>query len=260
MPVKKAKTTKKTKNAWQLTTIPVHSWITFWVLVLATMALATVCFTDAFKNSKGEVDQESVEAFKAIQQSLEQQVADLQGKVGVEQKKEGRVLADLGSHIPECLAVLSTSTTDLITVSYLDTKNNVRMNLPYSFAWGNEDYALNPTDKHEAGTDEVFFGPGWISGDCKMLRDSRLMVDTQDKRPVNEVRSVITNPVEGTVSNLRERTINGMQVLSYNFTGGGSSQNNWIAFGRTNRYLLSSEGWLTDAEAVKIIQSLRVEN
>ncbi len=32
----------------------------------------------------------------------------------------------------------------------------------------------------------------------------------------------------------------------------------WEAFGRSYHYTISSQGWLTDAEAIKIIQSLKV--
>lgn len=257
MTVKKAKTTKKVKNSWALTTIPVHSWITFWVLVLATMALATVCFTDAFKNSEGEVDQETVAAFEAIRKNLEAQVADLQTKVGVEEKVDGRLL--IAGRVRECDLSWATSTAE-VYVSYVEPTTKVRMSLPYSFNWGNAEYALLPVAQYGSET-SVEFGPSLLNTDCYTYRDSMLLVSNSTSTPASTRRS-LANPPEGaeaTVSNVRERTINGIPVLSYRMSG-ATVQENWIGFGRNFQYRLSSYGWLTDAEAVKIIQSLRVEN
>lgn len=260
MTVKKAKTTKKVKNSWALTTIPVHSWITFWVLVLATMALATVCFTDAFKNSEGEVDAESVAAIEAIRKSLEQQVADLQAKVGVEEKVDGRLL--IAGHADECGLAWATSTPD-VYVSYVEPKTKVRASIPYSFSWGNEKYAFEPIAMDAAmGAEHFRFGPGIAVG-CGVIRDSGLMIYTSTSTPLSLRRSLAIPPQEPwiSVNSIRERTINGIPVVSYGMTANdGSIVNNWVGFGRNFQYTITSYGWLTDAEAVKIIQSLRVEN
>jgi hypothetical protein len=104
---------------------------------------------------------------------------------------------------------------------------------------------------------ETYFGPGMLSGDCMVVRDSSLIV-SDDTRPMSDLRREL-NAQDIKPSALRERTINGIPVLSYTINRGAGDERNWIAFGRTNRYHLHSQGWLTDAEAVKIIQSLRVE-
>ncbi|MCK9361561.1 hypothetical protein M0Q28_05075 [Patescibacteria group bacterium] len=257
MTVKKAKTTKKKvmKDTWKLTTIPLHSWITFWVLVLATMALATVCFSSAFKNSDGEVDQETVAAFQAIRQSLETQVEDLQGKVS-ERTDTAKGRALLNDIIEGCNLSWATSTAELY-YSYLEPTTKVRASLPYSFAWGNESYALNPIRLGDPSNDpEVEFGPAYLNS-CLVRRDAALTIQEKGDSP-NEVRASLRQAFPTLA--IRERTLGGVTVLSYTNAADNIWPNRWQVFGRTYMYTISSHGWLTDAEAVKIIQSLRVEN
>lgn len=259
MTVKKTKTTKKIKNPWKLTAIPLHSWLIFWVLVLTTMALATVSFADAFKNGEGEVDQETVAAFEAIRKNLEAQVEDLQGKVGVEMKvPAGRMLV---SGVPgpgakeKCDLLLATSTADLYVLQ-VNEATGLRGSFPYSFAWGNQNYAFEPVVTiGEGSAQTLLFGPGVVSN-CSINRDSALEITKSTSTP-NEVRREALNAFN--TGSVRERSINGMTVLSFKHNTEASQNLVWVAFGRTYRYTIYSLGWLTDAEAIKIIQSLRVE-
>ncbi len=258
MTEKKTKITKKKakKDMWKLTTIPLTSWIMFWVLVLATMALATVCFSSAFKTADGEVDQETVAAFQAIRQNLEMQVQDLQGKVSDRPTDgpKGRML--LNEVIEGCNLAWATSTQESY-YSYLEPRTKVRASLPYSFAWGNESYALNPVRLGDPSNDpEVEFGPAYLNS-CLVRRDASLGIMETDATP-NEFRTSMREAFPTLA--IRERSLGGVTVLSYQNPSDAVWPNQWMIFGRTFTYRIASHGWLTDAEAVKIIQSLRVEN
>ena len=56
----------------------------------------------------------------------------------------------------------------------------------------------------------------------------------------------------------QRRNINGLTVYSYAPSGFDGNIHYWRALGRSYTYFIQSAGWLTDAEAVKIIQSLKV--
>jgi hypothetical protein len=261
MPPRKTKTTKKTvkkDTSWQLTTIPLHSWVIFWALVLATMALATVCFTTAFRPAQPEVDDEALAMFQAVRESLEQQVAELEGKVEeAGTAYNGRLLI---TGIPgpgdddDCDLALATSTAD-VYVPHLNVLTGVSVSIPYNFDWGNDEYAFVPVVTiNESFAQTLVFGPG-VPSKCGSARDVSLEISTSTSTPNEARREAIDLYNADTV---QERIINGMRVLSYKMNIEAAQNNVWIGFGRTYRYKIFSLGWLTDAEAVKIIQSLRV--
>jgi hypothetical protein len=263
MPPRKIKTTKKTvkkDTSVQLTTIPLHSWIMFWALVLATMALATVCFTAAFRPAvEPAVDDEALAMFQAVRESLEQQVAELEGKV-VKQEKPNNASSDsMSGDFPfECYTENPGPSETYFT--YLDQNSYVRMTLPYSFSWGSLDcppieLLLSPEENYQ----EIRFGPSMRIEGEGVARDARLSIG--DATTTAAVRAHAENELSqdyvSDPSPIRQRTINGIPVISYGYYALGQA-NIWIAVGRTHTYWLVSGGWLTDAEAVKIIQSLRV--
>ncbi len=255
MPPRKTKSTTKVvakNNPFRLTHIPLLSWVAFWACISATLVLISATFTSAL--SFAQTPKENADTVAALQQlgdALEKKADEMTGGTT---EPEGRIMIGMGAAL-SCDTVLATSTADVITLSLSDA--DVRMNLPYSFSWGNEKYAMNPFDRSRGVAGEVYFGPGIVSGDCVVVRDSSLIVNT-DTRSMSDIRREL-NTQDIKPGALRERTINGIPVLSYTINRGAGDERNWIAFGRTNRYNLHSAGWLTDAEAVKIIQSLRVE-
>lgn len=264
MPPRKTKTTKKTvkkDTSWQLTTIPLHSWVIFWALVLATMALATVCFTTAFRPAaEPAVDDEALAMFQAVKESLEQQVAELEGKVESTPKPSGRMIVTESTSDGLCeanmpLELSSESANQLIRFEHLAT--GVSAELPYNFDWGNAAFAAPPYEVTDRG---ILFGQVGLFNEGCWGRDATFEISNSSSS-LSDVRRELANPPEGAeaiVSNIRERTINGIPVISYRMEGLGGLQNVWVGFGRNYQYRIYSHGQLSDAEAVKIIQSLRV--
>ncbi len=262
MPPKKTKTTKKAvkKNAsWQLTTIPLHAWILFWFFVLATIALTALCFTAAFRPVQPEVDEEALAMFQAVRESLEQQVAELEGKVEEQEKPNNASSDSMSGDFPfECYTENPGPSETYFT--YLDQNSSVRMTLPYSFSWGSLDCPpieriISPEETYQ----EIRFGPSMRIEGEGVARDGGLSIG--DATTTAAVRAHAENELSqdyvSDPSPIRQRTINGIPVISYGYYALGQI-NIWIAVGRTHTYWLFSGGWLTDAEAVKIIQSLRV--
>lgn len=235
-------------------------WVMFWVLVAATHALVIAIFSNVDVRTLLPVNVVNDEQQKAEAQLIEElkiQVKSLEDKAASVESSEinsERRLVSRGSTLQECPVSLSSSTQDIIYISTVE--QNVNMSLPYSFSWGSDAYFINPIDRSRGVAGEIYFGPGIASGDCLLVRDSLLMIDERRSSP-NELRSELSGQ-DLKISNLRERTINGIPVLSYEFDRGADTERVWVGFGRTNHYTLQSAGWLTDTEAIKIIQSLRV--
>ncbi|KAA0207056.1 hypothetical protein EDM68_00480 [Candidatus Uhrbacteria bacterium] len=262
MPPRKTKTTKgspKTKDAsWKLTTIPLHSWILFWVLILATMALASVCFTTAFRPAENQADAEALAVFEAVKKNLERQITELEGKVEVSQQPGGRIIIDATSNqLTEDEVFQSKWNIEPATVyvQHIDPTTKLSMTLPYNFSWGTEKYALNPVDAY---ANFILFGPAYPF-EGGLTRGASLSIENSTSSAAirKEIQTLRNNGEQ--IEEIRERIINGMTVISFT-QGDGSSytRNLWIGVGRTYLYRIESSGWLTDAEAVKIIQSLRV--
>lgn len=261
MPVKKIKTAKKTvavKNRGKLTMIPLRSWILFWFFVVATMTLVIVCFTSAFRSIDRDANRETAAAFQVIRQNLEAQVAELQAQVGVTNTQE-LSYADFSDRIEgECLSPqggsVDTSKALLTYVTYTDPKTSVSMILPYSFGWG----TINcpPVQTHPEG--EILFGPS-RRGEGGAGRESSISIEAPSSTAAIRALAVsVVMQSELENKTIRQRTVNGLTVLSYSYSGGMASGNVWVAVGRTHVYWIYSAGWLTDAEAIKIIQSLKV--
>jgi hypothetical protein len=242
-----------------------RDWMLFWILVLANVALVCAIFGDIDVNTLkpvSVVNEEQQSAEQQLVDELKAQLKDLGDKVAAVENvnvNEGleKHLVSLGYSFPECpVSVnLSSSTQDII---YLDTvEQNLSISLPYSFSWGSDKYLVNPIDRSRGVAGEVYFGPG-SEHQCTLVRDSTLLIDNFE-RTLRQRRSEIASQLGMEFSNIRERMISGIPVLSYEvLADGGRFYREWMAFGRTNNYTLRSAGWLTDAEAIKIIQSLRV--
>lgn len=258
MPVQTKRKTSVKKESERLR---LRHWVMFWVLVAATHALVIAIFSNVDVRTLLPVNVVNDEQRKAQAQLIEElktQVKSLEDKAASVENLEinsERRLVSRGSTLQECLVSLSSSTQDII---YLDTvEQNLSMSLPYSFSWGSDKYLVNPIDRSRGVAGEVYFGPG-SEHQCTLVRDSTLLIDNFD-RTLRQRRSEIASQLGMEFSNVRERTISGIPVLSYEvLADNGQFYREWMAFGRTNNYTIRSAGWLTDAEAIKIIQSLRV--
>lgn len=203
--------------------------------------------------------------FQAVKESLEQQVRGLEEELeGIDSGPGGRLLI-YGMPGPgqegDCSLSWATSTAELYIrhvqpIEQLQPPAQLEISVPYSFDWGNQNYALEPVAIiGEAAAVTLFFGPAIASNGCLPVRDTALEITNSTSTPNEARRGAVEN---FNATDIRTRTINGMTVLSYRMNLETSQNNVWIGFGRTYRYALFSQGWLTDAEAVKIIQSLRV--
>ncbi len=249
MPVKTKTKKSAAKHHGGLTMIPLRSWVAFWFFILVTMTLVIVCFTNAFRSIDREASRETAAAFQTIRQNLEARVAELQGQVNKPQAQtdRGQCLRGEPAPIDNYLA-------------YTDEEKSIELQIPFSTAWTNPDCTFAPAEVESGHF--VHFGP-YVAGELTdgekpmVVRDSTL-VAVNDQKSVAEIRGLLRDPQEGSIRNLRERTVGGMTVFSYTLDYVGPSINHWVALGRNYRYNITSYGWLTDAEAIKIIQSLRV--
>lgn len=254
MPPRKTKSTVKApakNNPFRLTHIPLLSWVAFWVCISATLVLISATFTSAL--SFAQTPEENADTVVALQQlgdALEKKADEMTG--GATQPK-GRIMTE-GLVTAACDMTWATST-NVISVSHLEARTNVRMSLPYSFDWGNEQYVLTPVRAGDpSNAPSLEFGPIYVQEDsCLGRRDSEITIMDPGSNP-SEVRRSLSP------ATVRERSLGGVTVLSYSLPTDKVWPNRWHVFGRTHTYMIASHGWLTDAEAVKIIQSLRVEN
>jgi hypothetical protein len=253
MPPRKIKTTKKVvkKNepSWQITTIPLHSWILFWVLVLATMALATLCFTSAFRPAQPEVDDEALAMFQAVRESLEQQVKELEGKAETAEQNK-KILNE-----EKCLQYPPSSIDNYLV--YVVSSSNISVRLPFSTGWLNEECVYPPA---QTASDNVLFGPKVTRSEYAIVRDSNLSIlPVRSVTDLNDEIEKLRTDSDVQVSPVERRVINGLTVFKFDTNAPlGYVTHYWYALGNTFSYKIESVEWLTDAEAVKIIQSLRV--
>jgi len=248
------KTTTK-KNPWRSSHVPLPSWIMFWALILCTMALIVVNFSQAFAPAPVDaIDNGTYGEWAAIRAGLEQQVRNLQAQVGTPSEPRGRLLATHSAPTNDCSLQWATSTADIM-VPYTDPKTKVSMSLPYSFNWGNAQFAFTPYAIADDGRSSIDFGPGiFDEKGCGTYRDSAIEITTNTSTP-NDIR---TDAKAKHGTNITERTINGIPVISYRVQFDDVRYNYWYGFGRTFQYRIMSKEWLSDADAVKIFQSLKV--
>jgi hypothetical protein len=222
---------------WHVSHVPLPSWIVFWSLVLTTLALIVVCFNNAFVPvSTDVVDDQTALQFQAIRASLEKQVNDLQAKE---------------TQQSSCDADASKWNTDPsnIRMNYIDQQTGVQASLPYNFAWGD---GKSPLEPYELVGGQLMFGPAANAGECTVRRDVTLYIDppTSTKAYANAMH--LQNPKLQTIAGLSV-----IKVTQQNEMTGGQYPE-WFASGRSHSYRIVSDGWLTDVEAIKIIQSLKV--
>jgi len=231
------KTTTK-KNPWRSSHVPLPSWIMFWALILCTMALIVVNFSQAFAPAPVDaIDDTTAAQFAAIRASLEQQVANLQAQVS----------SSTTPSAPACEAVQNPGPADS-HILYVDPKTHVSMSLPYSTSWGNGCAPFKVSDS------AIAFGPLWSQASFGTGMDSSISISAA----TTSLSLERANAGEF-ASNFKQSTVNGISVLSYDVRGPAPVSHMWIGIGRTYVYrIVSVTGWLTDAEAVKIIQSLKV--
>lgn len=228
-----------------------RDWMLFWILVLANVALVCAIFGNIDVNTLKPVSVVNEEQRSAEQQlvtGLKNQITSLTDELATAKLGAAEAQTDL---VVPCLSTTSTTIDTYFT--YVNKSARVSASLPYSFSWGS---SCSPAAEKDGS---IIFGPGYPDAPSWHFRDSMLSVLGKENTLTN-VKQILQPGYPGVSDNMeiRERTISGMPVLSFNADGGGRV---WYAFGRSNTYWISSRGaWLTDAEAIKIIQSLRVTN
>ena len=231
-----------------------RDWMLFWILVLANVALVCAIF--------GNIDVNTLKPVSVVneeQQSAEQQLVD---ELKAQLKDLGDKMTDIDQEQHTYNEFVQSRDIDFecrtegrepgqpeTYFTYIDTETGVSMTLPYSFSWGTS----NCPPLRKESLQEIRFGPVTPSEDNPMRDASLRILEVADLR---NRRIELTDGPNGS-SDVRERVVNGMTVLSYKYEGLGSLSY-WEAFGRNFRYLITSRSWLTDSEAIKIIQSLRV--
>lgn len=231
----KSKTKRSSKGK---VSIPLYRWMMFWLLVLCNVALIAALF--------GRVD------VRTLLPKTEVKVVERIVEVEKEPSEADREMDSAA----ECATPADTPIDTYVT--YVNKETGVSMSLPYSFGWRGQGCSIAPVDIYYDAS-FLGFGPGHIYG-----RYASLEIHSRDAAAEIirvEVDSAPTSTDQlGAVSNIRRRTINGLNVTSYTKALDiGGSEDVWVAAGRTYTYIIRGRGeWLTDAEAVKIIQSLRV--
>lgn len=225
---------------------PLFHWMVFWVLVLATVALVCAIFGKIdVKTLKpvGAGNEKSVSAEDQLVGELKDQVAALEESLAKVENASGSTA--------DCATTQVTAIDTYVT--YVDKETGVSMSLPYSFGWNGQGCELSPGGPGG-------FGPGHIYGRYASLHISPRETAAEIIR-VETTESTPTSTTEvSAVRNIRRRVINGLTVTTYTQALDiGFTRNTWVAAGRTYTYVIRDDyEWLTDAEAVKIIQSLRV--
>lgn len=246
---KRKTSVKKEPVAVKYERLQLRHWVMFWALVAATHALVIAIFSNVDVRTLlpvNVVNDEQQQAEERVFADLKTEIASLQTKI--------RSMETESTSTSECDTISKTPIETYFT--YIDPKTSVSMSLPYSFGWKGQDCEISPVETYSGS---IGFGPGHIYGRYASL----------DIRPREAAAEIIRVEVEsaptstdqlGAVRNIRRRTINGLNVTSYSMgLDIGGVRNTWVAAGRTYTYVIRDDyEWLTDSEAIKIIQSLRV--
>jgi|GEM_PF-2153089 len=257
MPVKiKAMSTKRKSVAIKNKSqhyYPLFHWLVFWTLVLCTVALVCAIFgnvdvntlmrTSVSDNTQQMEEQAMIEELKAEVANLQAKVQSVETVPAQPEKPFKRICMTAGLAVSDKY------------LTYIDQKTGVSMTLPYDVA--ETDGCLVPTVRDDENG--VAFGP-LVGSEGGSDQDSFIRI-----LPVTSTNAILkglnvrTSDQENPVKNIRQRTISGLTVISHeetSVTGGGASY--WYAIGRNFSYQIGSLGALSDTEAIKIIQSLRV--
>lgn len=245
--------------------IPKYRWLMFWLLVLCSVALVCALFGNVDVRTLKDQTSDTTAVTTVSSQVASSTTTDM-----VEDSFENQV-AQSPEHPGEpfdietgaCL-FNSAETADPIDtyIDYTEPISTVLLTIPYSFNWGSANCPpitlVSPYPSSENTLLASFeFGPSKVLGGGGAGFARRLA--SFGIGPVTTADAVDTGIKENeSVRNVRQRTISGFTVYDYdlNFE---ANPHEWIAVGRNYSYHLTSlGGWLTDAEAIKIIQSLRV--
>lgn len=251
MSAKSLKKTISTKQTSVTTSsrLRLRHWVLFWVLVAATYALVITIFSNVDVRTLlpvNVVNDEKMTAEEEVIKELKAEIVALTDRTST--------IVQAYSKYP-CMDEATFAAPDSY-VTYRDQITGIQVQLPYNQHWGGEGCALSPFSARSAtGTLQIYFGPsvpdmrgGWeriyfLAG-----------APTSSAAMRNEIK--IKHPGQEVVT----RTINGIPVYQVIYNGSyDPAYTSWYAVGRN--YLFSfrvREGALSDAEAIKIIQSLRV--
>ena len=234
--IKRKTSTKKEAPAAKYYRLRLREWMIFWILVAFTMILIVTIFGDVKIEALNPTDSLSQENETLIAQinTLEARVAELQGPAEQQQLMEVTEPSRSSCTMDTTTAPIDQYASYTIDASYTDAAS-VSMRIPYSTGWWKFgcDYAAVIGDRGV-----IQFGPWSNDGHV-----AKLVITPSESAP--------------STSTGTRRTVNGMTVYSTVSEERGST-NTWIAYGRNYVYRITSLNWLTDAEAIKIIQSLRV--
>lgn len=258
----KSKTKRSSKGK---VSVPLYRWMMFWLLVLANVALVAAIFGNVDVRTLkpvSVVDEEERSGQTTRERELEAQVTVLEGDLNrLQRNLERKEINGDVVYIPsatdydfdqECYLDPQQPGLPETYVTYIDKETSVSVTVPYSFSWG----TLNCPPVQSSNTSTIAFGPA-VGTEGGESRDSWLHI-TEATSTASALAMVNADSSEsGAKPQVRQRVINGLTVFSYKWEG-IVTINHWVAVGRNYTYRISSLGWLTDAEAVKIIQSLRV--
>ncbi len=261
--------------------------LVFWLLALSTLVLGIVVVGNLSKKTVQVVNSDSAARVQTEIVPPENQLTNPQDNAPKNQ--------DNLSNIPGIDCFTSHPGPAETYVSYLDKKTSVSLVLPYSFSWGTERCPVLQTvlyDEDPGGIADSMglrswlrFGPAYkiYNGDgafyvpdgLSVTNTHTFLVDDASRYSAERGTELsIFSPTSSEAvyqqilhgqdfahypkGKILQRTINGMRVYSIS-SSDGNTWNIWYAVGRSYGYLLSSRDWLTDAEAIKIIESIKVK-
>jgi len=231
-----------------------REWMMFWILVAATLALVFAIFGNVDVNTlkpMSVVSDEQQAEEQAMVEELKAEVVNLQAMV-----QDAETVAAQPEKPFNRLCMTAHLAVSDKYLTFVDQKTGVSMTLPYAVV-ENSNGCLVPTISDDENG--IAFGP-LVDNVDGLDQDSfiRILPVTSTAAILKELKRRNSDQ-DDSVKNIRQRTINGLAVISHEATWEISdSARYWYAIGRNFSYQIGSLRALSDAEAIKIIQSLRV--
>lgn len=117
-------------------------------------------------------------------------------------------------------------------VRYKSTVKGATFNLPYNWAWGNEQYKLAPYD---ATASTITYGPLMQSEKCGLQRSHKIII-TEPKNMTEVQTDINAQRLAGAVI---ETTLNGLTALTYESRGRTCIHQNIVVMGEKKNYIFT---------------------
>ncbi len=229
--------------------------LVFWLLALSTLVLGIVVIGNLSKKPVQVVNSDSQATAQVA--SLQAEIARLNSQVNSATNEEQAKQPDVDSSIRG----MSTQTGPCPIenyLTYIESRSKIQLRLPFSAALEDGQCVYFPP---EFLPDGIQFGEynaigGEIHHDALLTIGTNSISLTEFKQAIDSERA---DP-SIRISNFKERNVNGLTVISFTRNAdGGPDDIQWVAYGKSYTYTLHTKsGWLTDAEAIKIIESLKI--